>query len=102
MRPYANTRTITGTVYRCHQQALVHMVCAAIVTFIAQLFMMLRIYAMSGRKAYILYGLSTWILFQTLFSIVYAVLVGTRKNCNPAIPLFEDHLLNSVKWPLIS
>jgi hypothetical protein len=39
----------------------------------AQIVMLLRVYAMSGRQKYILYGLSVWCFAQSVFSLIIIV-----------------------------
>jgi hypothetical protein len=49
-----------------------------VVTFVAQTFMALRVYAMSGRNKRLIYGLSIFNIIQGIFSIVLMALPGNK------------------------
>jgi len=84
---YAGSRPhLTSQTGRCHNEAIVQLVSAGVVLAIAQVFMMLRVYAMSGRKTYIMYGLSVWIVVQSVFSVSLMVLTGTSE---PVVSLLQ-------------
>jgi len=82
------------TTHVCDKWAVVQLVQAGMVIFVAQTFMALRVYAMSGRNKRLIYGLSIANVLQGLYGIVLMALPGNKGIPVPDIHMDAYHICN--------
>lgn len=77
----------------CDRWAVVQLVQAGVVTFVAQTFMALRVYAMSGRDKRLIYGLSVFNIIQAFFGIALMALPGNKGESSFILADFNSNIV---------